>query len=180
MSCTLENVSTSGSRADTGFCVGWSLLPVYSHAITSPMGFSGWRGSPLARRCAASCWYLRKRVDDCVALREHQVSHDSESGRAICLHEAVGHRPAVETDAEAVVRKYAVHLGKGGFQLFVVIVIGHDASVTGLVVRDVRRVRQDEVDAPVRKHRQGFEAVGVEDLVAEDGHGAVLSVMIDE
>src|ERR1700733_208493 len=51
-----EKLSTSGISASMGFCVGWSLLPVYFHSMTSAMGFSGWRGLPLASRCADSCW----------------------------------------------------------------------------------------------------------------------------
>ena len=101
------------------------------------------------------------------------MSDDAESCRAIGLHEFVGHRPAIETDAKAVVRQYPVHLGKGGLQPFVAIVIGHDTSVTRFVMRDVRWVRQDEVDASVVEHRQGFEAIGVENFVAKNGHSGI-------
>jgi len=49
-----------------------------------------------------------------VFLAQDDVADDAEARLASCLHEAVGLRPAIEADGEAVVLQDAVHLGEGG------------------------------------------------------------------
>src|ERR1700733_4791722 len=101
------------------------------------------------------------------------MSDDAESCGAVCLHESVGHRPAIKTYTKAVISKYAVHLCKGWPQPFIVIVIRDGAPIAGLVTGDIRRVGKDEVNAFVLEHRKGLKAVGIKDGVAKNGHRLV-------
>ncbi len=75
------------------------------------------------------------------------MSDDAESCSAVGLQELVRLRPAVEADAEGIVRQDAVHLCECGLEPAVVIVVPDDAPVTRLIARNVRRVREDEIDA---------------------------------
>jgi hypothetical protein len=73
--------------------------------------------------------------------------HEAEPCIPVGLDEAVCLRPTVEADAEAVTGQYAVHLGKGGFEPGIVVVVGDGAAIAGFVAGDVRRIGQDEVGA---------------------------------
>ena len=102
-----------------------------------------------------------------VALRKDEVTDDAETRLAPCLHEAVGMRPAVEADSEAVAAKNAEHLRESWLEPGVVVVVRDGAPVARNVARDIRRVRQDEIDAVRRKLRENAEAVALDDRVAE-------------
>jgi hypothetical protein len=106
-----------------------------------------------------------------VPLGKGEVSHHAKACVTVSPHEAVGLGPAVEAHAKAVTFKHTVHLSKSRFQPCAVIVIRHGASVARFVAGDVRRVGQYEVDAFGGKLRQDMEAVGIDDGVAEVGHG---------
>ena len=103
------------------------------------------------------------------------MPHRTKTGGAKRLHETVCMGPAIETEAETVGLKHAIHLGIGGCEPCRIVVARHDAPVSRLVAHEIRRVGQDEIDASVLQHRQSLEAVGIDDGVGENVHVAVLS-----
>src|ERR1035437_3350114 len=98
------------------------------------------------------------------------MTHGAEASGPECLHETVCVRPSVEGEAITVCGKNAVHLSECGLEPCCIVVVAHGAAVSGFVANKVRRVREDEIDAPLGKHRKGLYAVGVDDGVAQSCH----------
>jgi len=93
------------------------------------------------------------------------VPDDTEPCGTECRDEPVGTWPAIEADAEAVIGEHAVHLGEGGFEPGVVVVIGDRAPVAAAVARDVGRVGEDKIDAAGAKSGKDVQAIAVDDGV---------------
>jgi len=62
------------------------------------------------------------------------MSNDAETGITAGSNKPVGMRPAVEGHAEAVWRKYAIHLGEGWSEPVAVVVIRNCATIAGFIL----------------------------------------------
>src|ERR1035437_9516438 len=95
--------------------------------------------------------------------REGKMTHRAESCRPERLHKAVGVRPPVESQAETVGGKHAVHLSECGFQPGVIVVVAYLATVAWFVGNKVRRIGENKIEALVGQCRKGCYAIGMDD-----------------